>query len=92
MILKEAKKVGLPIMGLVNSNCSVEIDYPIFAQDEILQNIHFFCHFLAVSIAKETIFCQHKRYTLQKILHKKNQKKSVNQMKKNITFQKLKKP
>jgi ribosomal protein S2 len=90
MILKEAGKVGLPVMGLVNSNCPVEIDYPIFAQDETLQNIHFFCHFLATSIAKETIFCQHKYYTLQKSLDKKSQKKMAKKMEQNITFQKIK--
>ncbi len=66
MILKEAQTVGLPIMGLVNSNCHFEIDYPIFAQDDTLPNIHFFCHFLATLIAKETVSRQHKRYTLQK--------------------------
>jgi len=70
MILKEARKVGLPVIGLVNSNCLFEIDYPVFAQDQTLQSIHFFCHFLAVLIAKETVFLQHKRYTLQKVLHK----------------------
>ena len=70
MILKEARKVGLPVIGLVNSNCLLEIDYPIFAQDETLQSIHFFCHFLAVLIAKESVFLQHKRYTLQKIARK----------------------
>ena len=73
MILKEAKKVGLPVIGLINSNCSVEIDYPIFAQDQTPQSVHFFCHFLAILIAKETVFLQHKRYTLQKVLHKINE-------------------
>jgi len=66
MILKEARTVGLPVIGLVNSNCLVEIDYPIFAQDQTVQSVHFFCHFLAILIAKETVFVQHKRYTLQK--------------------------
>ena len=70
MILKEARKVGLPVMGLVNSNCSIEIDYPIFAQNQNLQSIHFFCHFLAALIAKETVYFQHKRYTLQKAVRK----------------------
>ena len=70
MILKEAQKVGLPIIGLVNSNCHVEIEYPIFGQDQASDQVHFFCHFLAALIAKETVDLQHKRYTLQKKLSK----------------------
>lgn len=66
MILREAKKVGLPVMGLVNSSTSFEIDYPIFAQEQTLQSVHFFCHFLATLIAKEMVYVQHKRYILQK--------------------------
>lgn len=66
MILKEAKKVGLPVMGLVNSSTSFQIDYPIFAQEQTLQSVHFFCHFLATLIAKEMVYIQHKRYILQK--------------------------
>ena len=70
MILKEAKKVGLPVIGLVNSHCQLEIDYPIFAQDQTLQSIYFFCHFLAALITKETLYIQHKRFTLQKAFQK----------------------
>jgi len=77
MILKEAQKVGLPIMGLVNSKCYFEIEYPIFAQDQTAQSIHFFCHFLAVLIAKEAIFTQHKRYTLQKTFSKTEKKQTL---------------
>ena len=66
MILKEAKKVGLPVMGLVNSSTPFEIDYPIFAQEQTIQSVHFFCHFLATLIAKEIVYIQHKRYILQK--------------------------
>lgn len=55
MILSEIQKVGLPVLGLVNSDCSVEIDYPIFAQDQTFSSIHFFCHFLATLIAKEML-------------------------------------
>jgi hypothetical protein len=77
MILKEVRRVGLPVMGLVNSNCSMEIDYPIFAQNQNLQSIHFFCHFLAALIAKETVYLKHKSYTLQKTLCKPYQTKSL---------------
>lgn len=66
MILKEAKKVGLPVMGLVNSSTPFQVDYPIFAQEQTIQSVHFFCHFLATLIAKEMVYIQHKRYILQK--------------------------
>ena len=87
MILKEARKVGLPVMGLVNSNCFLEIDYPIFAQDQTLESIHFFCHFLAVLIAKETVFLQHKRYTLQKTLHQISVPKEVRETENQAKFE-----
>jgi hypothetical protein len=98
MILKEARTVGLPVIGLVNSNCLVEIDYPIFAQDQTLQSVHFFCHFLAILIAKETVFVQHKRYTLQKALQKappkiyspKELKELLNNKQKFFVFRKVK--
>ena len=72
MILTEAKKRGLPIIGLVNSDCTLEIDYPIFAQDQTVENVYFFCHFLATLIAKEMVYIQHKRYTLLKHIVRKN--------------------
>ena len=94
MILKEARKVGLPVIGLVNSNCLLEIDYPIFAQEETQQSVHFFCHFLAILIAKEAVFLQHKRYTLQKALQKVVQKidtpKLTETKKKGLPFKNLK--
>ena len=99
MILKEAQKVGLPVIGLVNSNCLLEIDYPIFAQEETQQSVHFFCHFLAILIAKEAVFLQHKRYTLQKTFHKINTAKKLASTKKKsftlnktIELQKIKEP
>ena len=73
MILSEVKKIGLPVIGLVNSHCSVEIDYPLFAQDQTYTSVYFFCHFLAILIAKEMAYTQHKHYLLQKqfVSHKK---------------------
>jgi len=62
MILGEAKKVGLPVIGLVNSQCHFDLEYPIFAQDQNVSCVHFFCHFLATLIAKEMVYLQHKRY------------------------------
>jgi ribosomal protein S2 len=63
MILSEIKKIGLPVIGLVNSHCHLEIEYPIFAQDQNFSSVHFFCYFLATLVAKETVYTQHKRYT-----------------------------
>lgn len=85
IILNEAKKIGLPVIGLVNSDCGFEIDYPIFAQDHTLHSVYFFCNFLATLIAKEMVYTQHKRYTLQKT---KKQKKKT----RHLTFVEQKRP
>jgi len=66
MILSEVKKIGIPVIGLVNSHCPFEIDYPIFAQDQTLSSVYFFCNFFATLIAKEMVYSQHKYYILQK--------------------------
>jgi ribosomal protein S2 len=83
--VNEAKKIGLPMIGLVNSDCVFEIDYPIFAQDHTLHSIYFFCNFLATLIGKETIYTQHKRYTLQKAKkHKKTKPTTFIQEKRSL--------
>ena len=66
MIITETKKVGLPVIGLVNSGCQLSIDYPIFAQDTSIHSVYFFCHFLATLIAKEMVQIQHKLFTARK--------------------------
>ena len=71
MILAEIKKIGLPVIGLVNSDCRFEIEYPIFAQDQSFSSIHFFCHFLATLIAKELVYWQHKAYIKKRLMVKK---------------------
>jgi hypothetical protein len=55
------------VLGLVNSHCTFEIDYPIFAQDQSFSSVYFFCYFLSTLIAKEMAYSQHKHYTLQNI-------------------------
>jgi ribosomal protein S2 len=67
MIIKETKKVGMPVIGLVNSACTFVIDYPIFTQDTSIYNVHFFCHFIAALIAKEMVQIQHKLFVQKKI-------------------------
>jgi ribosomal protein S2 len=53
MILRETFGLRIPIIGLINSGCSTEITYPIFGNANSLHVVHFFCHFIAVLIAKE---------------------------------------
>ena len=60
MIIKETNAFGIPVLGIVNSNCSNEIAYPIFANDFSIYSIHFFCHFLSSLITKEIVKNKHK--------------------------------
>lgn len=55
MILRETNILKIPIIGLINSDCNTQITYPIFGNANSLQIVHFFCHFIAVLIAKEVI-------------------------------------
>jgi ribosomal protein S2 len=89
MILSEVKKIGIPVIGLVNSHCSFEIDYPIFAQDQTLSSVYFFCHFFATLIAKEMAYTQHKHFILQeKPFHRKKKTKNLTK-KKNLSFKQV---
>jgi len=89
MVLTEIKKVGLPVIGLVNSNCNFEIEYPIFAQDQSFSSVHFFCHFLATLIAKEMVYTQHKSYTKKRSLVKKKINFSATEQKDLVIFPKF---
>jgi ribosomal protein S2 len=66
MILKETNTFGIPVLGLVNSNCNTEIAYPIFANDFSVYSIHFFCHFISSLITKEIVKNKHKLYIATK--------------------------
>ena len=66
MILKETNSMGIPAIGLVNSQYNHEVTYPIFANDFSVYTIHFFCHFLSNLILKELIKSKHKVYTRKK--------------------------
>ena len=66
MIIKETNVFGIPVLGLVSSNCQNEISYPIFANDLSIYSIHFFCHFLSVLITKEIVKNKHKFYLTPK--------------------------
>ena len=66
MIIKETNVFGIPVLGLLNSNCHVEIAYPIFANDVSIFSVHFFCHFLSSLIKKEVLKNKHKLYLTPK--------------------------
>lgn len=55
MILRETKILNLPVIGLVNSDCPIEITYPIFGNANSIEIVQFFCYFLATLIAKEVV-------------------------------------
>lgn len=65
-IIKETNLLGIPVIGLVNSHCQNLIAYPIFANDQSLQSIHFFCHFLSSLITKEIVKTKHKFQNVSK--------------------------
>ena len=65
-LIAETREMGVPILGLVSSDCQLNIDYPIFSQDMSVAIVHFFCHFLSTLIAKEMAKIQHKLFTKTK--------------------------
>jgi len=66
MIIKETNPFGIPVLGLINSNCNNEIAYPIFANELSIYSIHFFCHFLSSLITKEIAKTKLKFYRIPK--------------------------
>ena len=49
--IKEAKKLGIPIVALVDSNCDPdEIDFPIPANDDASRSIQLFCDLIADAV------------------------------------------
>lgn len=60
IIIRETNVLGIPVLGLVNSDCQNSIAYPIFANDQSVYSIHFFCHFLGSLITKEIVKTKHK--------------------------------
>lgn len=76
MIIEETNMSGIPVIGLVNSDCKLDITYPIFGNDQSIHSVHFFCHFLATLIAKEIVKNQHKVYTAPRL--QRNKKAAYN--------------
>ena len=68
--VKEAVKLGIPIIGLVDTNCNPElVDYPIPGNDDALKSIRFITSLLADSILEG------RQAYLNSGLSKKNQNK-----------------
>lgn len=59
MIVEESKKVGLPVLGLINSDQICLIDYPLIGNSDSIYLVHFFCHFLSIMISKQIINRRH---------------------------------
>jgi len=46
--LREAKKMGIPVISLSNSDCDIGlVDYPVVANDSAIRSIEFFLHKVA---------------------------------------------
>jgi ribosomal protein S2 len=61
MILREVVIKNIPVIGLVNSNESTKISYPVFGNSDSIQVVHFFCNFLALLLAKSFIQQEYKQ-------------------------------
>ncbi len=49
--LNEARKVGIPVIALVDTNCNPnEVDYPIPANDDAIRSIDLFCKMMANAV------------------------------------------
>lgn len=55
MIVRESKKIGIPIIGLINSDQLISVDYPLMGNSDSIHLVNFFCHFLANMISKQII-------------------------------------
>jgi ribosomal protein S2 len=63
MILREIDRVLIPTTGLVNEKLVNSVTYPIFANDNSLYTISFFCNLISRIIVKEkSIFSAKKKY------------------------------
>lgn len=61
MILRETFAKDIPVIGLINSDQTTEIAYPIFGNSTSVKTVHFFCHFLSLLIAKSFVEQEYKQ-------------------------------
>ncbi len=53
LAVKEANKIGIPIVAVLDSNSSPEgIDYPIPGNDDAIRSIEFYCSAISETIKK----------------------------------------
>ncbi len=53
LAVNEAKKMGIPIVGIVDSNSNPDgIDYPIPGNDDAMRSIEFYCNIVADTISE----------------------------------------
>lgn len=69
MIWKEAKISGIPIIGVVNSDCKLDIEYPILGNDASIDFIYWVCNLISKLIVQE-INCKQYRITSSKPVSK----------------------
>ena len=51
LAVKEANKIGIPIIAVIDSNCDPEgIDFPIPGNDDAIRSIEFYCSAISETI------------------------------------------
>ena len=51
MAIKEAKKLGIPVVGIVDTNANPnEVDYPVPGNDDAIRAIQFYCDMVSGAI------------------------------------------
>ena len=51
LAVKEANKIGIPIVAVIDSNCNPEgIDYPIPGNDDAIRSIEYYCNAISETV------------------------------------------
>jgi ribosomal protein S2 len=56
-LIMEFRSLKIPTIGLAGPDEVSLVDYPVLGNNQSIHTVHFFCHFLAVLIAKEISGC-----------------------------------
>lgn len=76
MILRELENAYIPTTGIINTNSTHTVTYPVFGNDSSLHSVSFFCNLLSKIISSEkSLFSLKKKYQ-QQLGHKKRNSKS----------------
>ena len=87
MIVKEAKIQNLPLIGIINSNSYIDINYPIFGNNKSLFSVFFFSNLIAYWIKTYMRFYHEKKSFF--VLKKKSKKTKNIKKNKQIQYYKL---